>query len=411
MIDEEKEVIVSEPGGEHGGGNPYHEPAGSPHGGEFAEGPKTGSSSSSEGGETAKPSLSSLLSAHREKFKSPAGLKGILGEHKQKYGQAQQYATANEPVDFNNIISLKNFREWRKQYVDPTMSTRIRLSSEQIADLKNHCDPIIKKAMLGCNFWFSSILDFIESDEILNQFGAARYKGRSHGMGSGYTADINAKYHARAKMSFGTFGSRGVWQEDEPYDATAQDLSSEEILENRCKLEKYGCLMDNDPYEAVTNRIASGYGDAYWIMDDRIKDRTTFTLGDSLGAGEANPKRARDEDGIPSFINDGLDPAQCQFNSYDLERIKKCKNIHELTYNGFICSYIECQMHGQLKISRDVYGIAAKPDHWNSPAGRKAVPMLLKMGIRIFTRRTGRGYTEEIKGINPETGEYEYVRY
>lgn len=395
MTDEEKkeEVIVSEPKGETGG-NPYHKGKGTPDGGEFTEAPDSGSggseesgaspSSSSETKEGSKPSPKDIISAFR---KQREGSPKSVIENFRKQREAKKQERAPEEVDPAHIITLENFKEARQVYVDATNASyhyRSRIiQGEQFEIVKNHINSIVQNASIGCNFWFDKSMDnILRTGKILNQFCGF--------YGSGYNEDATRLNHYRAIMSRNTFGTRGV-MDDEMNPATR--------LNNRKRMEKYGCLMDSNPFNAASIRIGTQYGDAFFIMNDDIRNRTTFTFGDSLGEGEQDPREPRDPSGIPSIIADGLIPEQTTWMRDRMHRILNSKKTSDLT-RALGVGYIEVQMHGDIDISKDVYACSASYSNWNSERGRRAIPQLLKWGIKIFCKRPTVNYLEEITGID-----------
>lgn len=375
------DIIISEPEG--GKGNKYHKAKD----GKFAS-PGKGEAASSEAEaesveEVKKPSISDIISKYKPK--------PTISEIINKYKNGGNNNVVANPSDWNNIISLRHFNETREKIFRANKETN--LNEIQIKNLENKINPIIRNAMLGCNFSFSYILDFIESNQILNQFSLG-------GKSGGYSSDPDDPDHGRARMSHNTFGSEGVYFD--------RGLSHEEVMKNRKALEKYGCLMDNNPYGAATNRIADYYGDAFWIMNDSVKNRTTFTIGDSLGGGGSSPSGPRTRNSIPMPIKEGFNYRQLGRygnNFYNEVMNSSTKDVYSLT-QALRCSYIEAQMHGDILINRDIFGCCAKPSNWDSPDGRKALKALNEMGVRTFTHRRGNNYLEEVI-LNPD-GSFEY---
>lgn len=103
--------------------------------------------------------------------------------------------------------------------------------------------------------------------------------------------------------------------------------------------EKYGFLMDRDMYKQAT----SGIADQYWRYGDGVqvrfkKDRvkTTFTIGDSLGAGL-----------VPSYTSD---PKVTSSKLWSINRVlalTETKSAAAAT-RSLGASYIELQYHGML---------------------------------------------------------------
>ena len=175
------DVIISEPEG--GKGNKYHKASD----GKFTS-PGKGEASGSDteavsGTEEAKPTLSSIISKHAPKM----SLADIIKKHR-----IDNNPIPEAPTDWNDIISLKNYRKTLEQIFKANSATD--LTEVQIQNLKNKMNPIIKNAMLACNFRFQYILDFINSNQILNQFSLG---GRS----GGYGADPERANHERCFMS------------------------------------------------------------------------------------------------------------------------------------------------------------------------------------------------------------------
>ena len=389
IVDEEKvtetdsssvpgtDIIISEPEG--GKGNKYHKAKD----GRFTspdEGEASGSEPEAVSGSETKPTLSSIISKHKPKL----NLVDIINRHRGESAPPQE-----DPNDWNNIISLKNFRKTQELIFKANSATD--LTEVQIKNLENKMNPIIKNAMLGCNFNFSNILDFIKSNQILNQFAVG---GRS----GGYSARPESPSHERCRMSNVTFGSEGIFFN--------QGLSHEEVMANRRALEKYGCLMDNNPYGATTNRLGTQYGDSFWIMNDSVKSRSTFTIGDSLVCA-TSPTTSRRPSAIPMPINEGFNYRQLgKYGESDYHRIMRdAKDVHSLV-SACGRSYLEAQMHGELLIDRDVFGCCARPRDWNSSKGREAMIKLNEMGIKTFTHREGNNFLEEII-LNPD-GSFDY---
>jgi len=105
------------------------------------------------------------------------------------------------------------------------------------------------------------------------------------------------------------------------------------------EFEKYGFLMDRDMYKQAT----SGIADQYWRYGDGVQVRfkkdmvkTTFTIGDSLGAGLT-----------PSYTSD---PKVVSSRNAHINRVlalTETKSAAEAT-RSLGTSYIELQYHGDL---------------------------------------------------------------
>lgn len=105
------------------------------------------------------------------------------------------------------------------------------------------------------------------------------------------------------------------------------------------EFEKYGFLMDKDMYKQAT----SGIADQYWRYGDGVQVRfkkdmvkTTFTIGDSLGAGLT-----------PSYTSD---PKVVSSRNAHINRVlalTETKSAAEAT-RSLGTSYIELQYHGNL---------------------------------------------------------------
>ena len=138
--------------------------------------------------------------------------------------------------------------------------------------------------------------------------------------------------------------------------------------------EKYGFLA---PKDMSIKPMAGWYGDVVVrFKKDRLKGRTTYTIGDSLDyrhsdwvAGDCdNPSLA----GVQ--IDEHSDSAKKAY-----QRMKKAKTINDLAIPGRIDGYVELQFHGPLDID-DVASVTV-------PSGfsdTKVLGMLRAKGIKVY---------------------------
>lgn len=227
------------------------------------------------------------------------------------------YEKYTTPEYLKSVCSLKHYDE----KVDEYRTTAFKVFSDaEIEDCNNHLAKLFDNAEY-CARFPTDVLDSIIENGFQNQF----WTGTTHGYkdpGKG------GRYHASHEM-FGTEEKKG-----------GKYVSGKEF-------EKYGFLMERD--KIAEDKGASWYGRSCLVFDkDAVRDRITFTGGDSLGLWY-EPGKA----GNPPTVWGMLDRTNTYTESMKKEFIKKlkaCKSItdlHEMKYT----SYVEAQYHGDFPIS------------------------------------------------------------
>jgi len=135
---------------------------------------------------------------------------------------------------------------------------------------------------------------------------------------------------------------------------------------------KYGSLnIDSNP-DGVMSTVA--YGDAFIVLKQEVKYRITLVYGDSSGISYhlhiATPKYLTNIlNYIPTTV---LDAAI---------RVAKGQTIEYASYQ-----YIEAQIHGELRMDRDVAKLIIKRSLYVSDKGQAVVEMCNRFGIELVVR-------------------------
>lgn len=140
------------------------------------------------------------------------------------------------------------------------------------------------------------------------------------------------------------------------------------------EFEKYGFLMDRDMYKQAT----SGIADQYWRYGDGVQVRfkkdmvkTTFTIGDSLGAGLT-----------PSYTSD---PKVVSSRNAHINRVlalTETKSAAEAT-RSLGTSYIELQYHGNL--TPDMVESVFIPAPTANKLSAEAIQKMRDSGAALYT--------------------------
>jgi len=141
----------------------------------------------------------------------------------------------------------------------------------------------------------------------------------------------------------------------------SKDLESRKTWEDRlfnsiykdakpCERVKYGHLNITG---AKYSQNAHSYGDSYLILHNDIKKRSTFTIGDSSSTNKTFSF---------TYANEYLNTL-----SPDLKQ----QIISDSPYKTPLPVYVEVQIHGDVKLERDVVGIAVRIKHKSSNIGRQ----------------------------------------
>ena len=250
------------------------------------------------------------------------------------------------------IKTLANFsnnsKKWYNDYVEKT------LSIEDIENVSEKLKEVFANSSYAMRFKSENIDKLIDSSRFLNQFET----GTSGGT-------VNTKYRRQAnEQLFGLQGKR---------------LKKPEF-------EKYGYFGNKDPYEDfIYNLKASAgveqYGDIIvHFSKEKIADRTTFTINNSLGPA-AFKDLVADNPNKPRLV--GIDKDYLE----DYTSILKNTNIDtpEKVSKSLGIRYVEAQYHGEVLLSdvSSVYFTDSIPTN-------KQVESLKKIGIKLFMREGDR---------------------
>jgi len=114
----------------------------------------------------------------------------------------------------------------------------------------------------------------------------------------------------------------------------------------------------NDPTGVVTARA---YGDSYFVLDDNVRKRLTFVVGDS----------SQQEIHLCT-----LQSSNIMLNLLSEDMLKKAMDIssgkRECSMNDSY-SYIEFQVHGDIRLDRDVAELVVNPAHKNNAEMRRVL--------------------------------------
>ena len=250
------------------------------------------------------------------------------------------------------IKTLANFsnnsRKWYNDYVEKT------LSIEDIENVSEKLKEVFTNSSYAMRFKSENIDKLIDSSRFLNQFET----GTSGGT-------VNAKYRRQAnEQLFGLQGKR---------------LKKPEF-------EKYGYFGNKDPYEDFIYNLKAyagveQYGDIIvHFSKEKIADRTTFTINNSLGPA-AFKDLVADNPNKPRLV--GIDKDYLE----DYTSILKNTNIDtpEKVSKSLGIRYVEAQYHGEVLLSdvSSMYFTDSKPTN-------KQVEALEKIGIKLFMREGDR---------------------
>ncbi|WP_261070068.1 minor capsid protein [Streptococcus mitis] len=250
------------------------------------------------------------------------------------------------------IKTLANFsnnsKKWYNDYVEKT------LSIEDIETVSEKLKEVFANSSYAMRFKSENIDKLIDSSRFLNQFET----GTSGGT-------VNTKYRRQAnEQLFGLQGKR---------------LKKPEF-------EKYGYFGNKDPYEDFIYNLKAyagveQYGDIIvHFSKEKIADRTTFTINNSLGPA-AFKDLVADNPNKPRLV--GIDKDYLE----DYTSILKNTNIDtpEKVSKSLGIRYVEAQYHGEVLLS-DVSSMYFT----DSIPTNKQVESLKKIGIKLFMREGDR---------------------
>lgn len=344
-------------------GNPAHNPDG-----KFGE--KTGTTGDAE-------KTASSVSTLKEDSKSK--LKALLEKKRQlKLDAFSGWKEVYDKVK-SGIQSLVGFDKARKENRIGSGDWNKKLTQQEYEIFDTALTKAFKENEIGSRIEFENLIKVIDSNKFINLHEAKR--------GGGCTSS-----EVRMNFSFSCFGSK---------------YEPERI--NRYGLEKYGCVLSKDKGLAIQRSDgAVQYGDSAIVFKkDRMKGRTTYTIGDSLNNHHT----------IPNFVGNKFDANCFDYNSRfnaargNIEKIKNAKNLDALK-EALNTRYIECQFHGDVTLDDVDYFVVQdnKVKFQNPELIRVMQTVLSKRGIKVYTHdflnnkdyevkvgEDGKLYQEEVK--------------
>lgn len=367
MADEEKttevsgDVVVSE----NEKGNPYH----SKETGRFVSKGEEGTAApdTSPAGLTKEERAKRLFSSGEETKEERAKRLFSISSDKEKLAVNELDRLLEQKRAWDNAVTLRNFKQARK---DAIKYLHKEFSEEQNSILKETWKKVLDNCIIGVRIADKGLFNIIcEDGHLQNQFEAKR-SGGAYSPSTRYELSVT------------------VWGFDRDY---VKDIYSSEEQSKLYKLEKYGCLAEKDPAKVLTSTgRASQYGDYYIQFKDNIKNRTTYTMGDTLDDG------ACFRNIIPDSINN-ID--EFVFESYSRDRIAKninsdLKNVNtlkEFKDKLGVGDYTEVQIHGNSPTKKDIAAIYMAADKLKDDEIRQVVNEADKSGIEVWlTRYDGR---------------------
>lgn len=171
------------------------------------------------------------------------------------------------------------------------------------------------------------------------------------------------------------------------------------------EIEKYGYLESKDISKKVLNTGPDQYGPImFTFKKDRVKNRTTYTIGDSLQNYQAPCLFGEDAD---EFV---LRPRRRSPSELTRSGFSYCKDANDLQ-NFWHELYVEAQYHGHLNVSDDVESMLI-PKSQLERDKEKIYELIKKHGyqfeISAYTRKYG-DYPTIQKVIFKEDGSLEYI--
>lgn len=377
MSDEKDIIVVDNKGGK---GNDKHYPAGSKKGGQFA--PKDavldGSSDLDISSDDLLGSMDDFMMDIDELFSS---MDEFLGPDVDENG--------NIIWNDEDIMTLRNFdftREERKSDYYRTLDKE----KEQAAKAKMK-DVLENKTSFVRYFKGKRILSILESGKIASQletgvygdsaceYPTTRIKFTNKTFGCGISTYDADELRGKIRSGVSKYGLK-YFQDNIDNFLTP----SEQKIYNQYKsTEKYGMMAPADLKKIIKEGDTTGYGDGTTFVKfkkDRIFNRTTYTIGDSLGGSQ-----------LPIRLSDGFDK-YCSYNpNYAANHILE-KNFDN--YDDFLLyDYFELQFHGDLGLD-DMELICSKPDYWNSSDGKKSLKIMQDNGIKAYAPTRSRNMLE-----------------
>lgn len=221
-------------------------------------------------------------------------------------------------------LTLENYETNRKNKIVESVADEFKKVSDKIAKAySDKMSEILQETEIISRFQVWHFLSIIESGTYMNQFQAG------HSEGSMYHAETISQVMStgRGRMSKRTFGT---------------DFSKMKTIEDAYKLEKYGTLASkdmNDIFDLKDNADNYGYCFIHY-KQDRVRENTTFTMGDSLGGVGMGGLLAQKMNEVPDIYH----ARRGSFNYVTKNQIEECKNIYDMRKTLGVC-YPESQIH------------------------------------------------------------------
>ena len=260
----------------------------------------------------------------------------------------------NFDINAADIISLANFKETRKENIRKHKDDFSFWNPQQLKKLRSIFDDILSKSALCMRISAKYLKNIV--------IGGDHFKNQTE---SGTSKGAHSTY-IRSRYSHDTFGSKL-----KDYETRSRE---------KFGMEKYGFLNDADLKKGMTAGIADWYSDDRTYVafkKEKVQDRVTLTVGDSLGGQQ-----------IPQLISEPMD--QYVFRPGSSRPYGEKLEFHGsvLGYtNGFGISYIELQYHGYFD-SSDIDYICMRPSETLENAD--LIEGAIAKGIKCYTLKNGR---------------------
>lgn len=337
-------------------GNPYHKGKGSPDGGQFTS--KDSAESAGVAGEKKLPSFLKKKGETTEEKPLPSFLKK---KQPNENGGEQKRSRIDIIRERKKAPSLNHFVEYRTKRLERMREDGkfyAKVSPEVEKAINNKITELAKNSRLCSNVK----LQYLES--VLNKGLKNQFEVGSSG--GAYSPEM------RMETSHLLFGS------DIIPTRIGGDWGGPKNPET-FKYEKYGNLEASDLATAITNGSCSYYGNTKVFFKDYVRDRTTYSLNDSLNERKATQ---------PGYLGSPADIGVWGgTNMYDgkKESLMRCKTLHEAAnLMGSSADYNEAQIHGEIK-PEDIAYIAFRYRHsLTTKDGIRAMKKADILGIPIL---------------------------
>ncbi|MBQ7445930.1 MAG: DUF3626 domain-containing protein [Clostridia bacterium] len=228
----------------------------------------------------------------------------------------EKYTT---PEYLASVPSLKNYDKKVQHYRDTSFKV---FTDEEIEEANGLIAKIFDNAEY-CARFPGDIIDSIIEKGLLNQFET----GTSHGFGD---FDHGGRYQASGKLFGTTLKKDGEWADGKTF-------------------EKYGLMSERDTLLAG-DAGGDQYGNCVLIFEkEAVKDRATFTCGDSLGLA-FEPGKAGHPPTVFGLLRRGTTYSDWEKDEF-MEKLRKAKTVQDLKKFSGYPHYVEMQYHGKMPIS------------------------------------------------------------